>query len=164
MLISGKVYFSGGTSVSNAPFEVIDENQRMVLSAKTNENGEFSFEITKGLYEIKANSLDGHIAKWKIGTTQLSPQLLLPKIEISSSTAKPIVQNRVLKLSVDTMTNQELERVVSITVTQQIQPLIEQIVTLQEKIRFSDILGAIGYVFGVFGLLVWQRERQNNKY
>lgn len=43
------------------------------------------------------------------------------------------------------------------------QQLRKDIAQLQERIYWRDILGGIGYIFGLFGIAVWWRQRNKNQ-
>ncbi|MGB1239482.1 MAG: hypothetical protein ACPG4U_14780, partial [Pseudomonadales bacterium] len=79
-------------------------------------------------YRITADTQDGHRAHWQVQANQ-------------SAAAKP--SNYQVKSS-----SQDIEHIVARAVSAQIQPLQEQLNAAQERAKFQDILGALGYIAG----------------
>lgn len=150
MNVNGKVYFAGGATLPSLTVLVLDGQGKQVLSSKTDEQGKFSFNVANGNYQIVANSHDGHRATWDIKNHTIK-QKQINKENQTVKTDSNISSN---------ITPQQLEAIISSALAQQIQPLSEQIIDLQEKAKFSDILGAIGYIFGIFGVLIWWQQKK----
>jgi len=146
-IISGKVYFSGGEAVSGTPITFTNSAGKSVHNTVTDDLGKFSVSLTRDNYKIVADTQDGHKAIWHIkakpsnsaGTTNNS---LAP---LGTSNDHAIVQ---------------LEQMIAAQISEQIAPLTEQIIKLQEKRQLQDIIGAVGYILGVFGLYLWFKQRQ----
>ncbi|MBC7952469.1 MAG: hypothetical protein H7Z12_11710 [Rhodospirillaceae bacterium] len=52
---------------------------------------------------------------------------------------------------------------VEAAVARQIRPLRLQIDAMEERARFSDIMGGIGTIFGLFGIAAWIASRRGGK-
>lgn len=52
---------------------------------------------------------------------------------------------------------------VEAAVARQIRPLRLQLDAMEERARFSDIMGGIGTIFGVFGIAAWIAARRGGK-
>ena len=148
--IQGKVYFAGGAGVANLSIDILDKTGANYSKVHSNAEGQFKLILPNSEYQIIANTLDGHIAKWQIK----KPRQLGSTAPKSSATLP--AKN---PLNLDTAL---LESVIADQLQQQIQPLAEQINALQDKVRYQDAIGAIGYIFGVFGLLIWWRQKKSN--
>lgn len=148
MIVNGKVYFSGGAGLNNLTFTVINDAGQQVLSPTTDKEGKFNFKITKNNYQIIANSHDGHIAKWKIiGKVKAATLSQLP--------SNVAATNNIDKLALQAM----VDKTLATQLQQQLAPLNERILALQEKRYFQDIIGALGYILGLFGLALWYKQR-----
>ncbi|MEM5527527.1 carboxypeptidase-like regulatory domain-containing protein [Gammaproteobacteria bacterium AS21] len=146
--VNGKVYFAGGSAVPDLTIKVLASDNSTALTSTTNELGKFAFNIADAHYQIIANSHDGHRATWEIKSSAKKSNLQQAKTTVTPANAGSQI------------TTEQLENIINSALAKQIQPLSEQIIDLQEKARFSDILGAIGYIFGIFGLFIWW---QHNK-
>ncbi len=149
MTTNGKVYFAGGAAVADLALEIVDSQGALIKALKSNSEGKFSVELKSGKYQLLANTQDGHIAKWPI-----TP----PKNHVQSSTASKstISANKDLVLVDQSQINQALAEIVS----SQILPISEQLNALQERTKLQDIIGALGYIFGLYGLAMWWRHRK----
>jgi hypothetical protein len=148
IIVSGKVYFSGGAGLNNLTFKVIDETGQQVLSPTTDKEGKFNFNIAKNNYQIIANSHDGHIAKWQITG------------KVKTATLSQIPNNTAVTNNIDTLALQTMiDKTVATQLQQQLAPLNQRIHALQEKRYFQDIIGALGYILGLFGVALWYKQR-----
>ncbi|EPJ43235.1 MAG: hypothetical protein OFPI_43640 [Osedax symbiont Rs2] len=149
--VRGKVYFAGGATLANLALKVIDSEGLVIHRPSTDQQGKFVFELAAGNYQIIADSLDGHLANWQLKASVEASELLENATQPSAD-KDLIAQNQ--------YTQQQLQRVISQQLAIQIQPLSEQLNSLQEKARFQDIIGALGYIFGLYGLAIWWRQRK----
>ncbi|MEH6445268.1 MAG: carboxypeptidase-like regulatory domain-containing protein [Oceanospirillaceae bacterium] len=151
---SGKVYFAGGAGIPNASVQVIDNQGVNIKKVTSDKNGKFSVELAQGNYQLIADTQDGHIAKWQIKGSASNAVTKSPKNSISqnvTTTALP---------SPDSAQLLQLNNIIAEQLARQILPLSEQINTLQEKAKFQDILGGLGYIFGLYGFAMWWRQRK----
>jgi nickel transport protein len=54
----------------------------------------------------------------------------------------------------------DLETAIARTVARQIQPLREELIAAEDRVRLRDILGGVGYILGLTGLALWWRCRE----
>ena len=151
--VRGKVYFAGGAALANLSLKVIDTDGLISDRPNTDQQGKFDFTVAPGNYQIIADSLDGHVANWQLKAAA-GANKPLDNAPQSSGDKNLMPQNP--------YTQQQLQRVISEQLAIQIQPLSEQLNSLQEKARFQDIIGALGYIFGLYGLTIWWRQRKIN--
>ena len=142
-LIKGKVYFSGGQTVSGTLVTIFNASGNEVKNTMTDTEGKFQVRLAQENYEIVADTQDGHKATWQIKSAKISTHDNTEKNLLAAS-------------------NPNIEQIENI-IAAQITPLTEQIMQLQEKRRFQDIIGAIGYIVGLSGLFLWFRQRQVQK-
>ncbi len=50
-----------------------------------------------------------------------------------------------------------LRDMIAEAVASQVRPLREQLNDYQDQVRFRDIVGGIGYIFGLAGITLWLR-------
>jgi nickel transport protein len=148
--VNGKIYFSGANPVAGVTLQVLDEDAVLVTSVVSDAQGKFSLVLADRNYQLVANSLDGHVAKWPIGATDSS----IKGLKNTQTLTAQQLRSSELNVSLS-----QLEELMAKQLAQSIQPLNEQIIALQEESRFTDILGALGYIAGLFGVLVLWRGR-----
>jgi len=161
-VISGYGYFPGGGRLKNARLDVIGPDGQKIGEILTNENGEFSYEAKVRVdHQLVMDSGDGHLAKFLISADEL-PQSLpgpgtaaqaapAPATQEAAKPAPPAAQEAV-KPVVPALDQEKLAALVEKAVSRQVRPLREQIEAWEEKIRWHDVLGGLGYLFGVCGL------------
>jgi nickel transport protein len=54
----------------------------------------------------------------------------------------------------------EIAAAIERAVARQVRPLREELLATRDALRLQDILGGIGYIFGLAGLALWWRSRQ----
>ncbi|OSQ35617.1 hypothetical protein [Thalassospira mesophila] len=181
-IIEGYAYFGGGARPQHAKLSVENGAGKMLLQGETNANGEFRFQVDHlDDYVIRANTGDGHAASYLLKSSELSDAL--PKA--SSNVAEIVVALNPADRSSDTVasfstapdtsasgsgenaasqrisiTPEQLSQLVSHAVAKQVNPLREQIVAYEDKVRFSDIVGGLGIIIGIFGVIAWWQARQ----
>jgi nickel transport protein len=151
-MITGYAYFPGGSRVPNAPIEVWGPEDTKLDETLTNAAGEFSYLTTSPFeHTFILNLGDGHRAYYTIRAEELSGTQSLPENNELSSP----------KFSFSPST-QELEQLIETAVNKQIRPLREQLEAYEEKIRFHDLIGGIGYIFGLMGLWFYFGTRRQS--
>jgi len=145
-LINGKVYFTGGEPVNGTPITFTNSAGKAVHKTTTNDLGKFTVSLTRDNYKIVADTQDGHKAIWHI--------------KAQPNNGANTTKNSLLPLGTSTDHSMgQLEQMIAAQISEQIAPLTEQIIKLQEKRQLQDIIGAVGYILGVFGLFLWFKQR-----
>jgi len=171
--ISGYVYLSGGNRLHNVTVTVTTPEGRKLGQVTSDENGEFVFQATARCNHVfRARTADGHAAEWTIPGADL-PDDLPDAAAAADTRVQPMTTDTVaavnpLPLHANTEqhgNNDHLERMVSLAVARQIRPLREQLARYEQKTRFHDVLGGIGYILGVTGIgfYVLGRKQQRRR-
>jgi nickel transport protein len=139
-------YFSDGTPAKNALVKVIDEkNNKVVLTGRTDQNGVFTFKVPyDGKFKVEVDAELGHraVAELVAGNTN-SEHLQAGQKEQSTL-------NRTNKQSC-TLNEDEIRKLLR----EELKPIHQKLLEIQEqqlKVSFTEILGGIGWIFGIFGL------------
>ncbi|WP_404426664.1 hypothetical protein [Thalassospira australica] len=183
-VIDGYAYFGGGVRPHDAEIQLLDGTDRVIFAGKTNDQGEFKLRVShRQDYVIEANSGDGHIASFKINGNELSDHLPsgnedinidVSQIDTASSFQSEKTRTSSTTIAMDrsnamiTLSRDELDSLVDAAVSRHFRPLREQLVAYEDKVRFSDLLGGIGVIVGIFGAFAWfqaarSRSNQENK-
>jgi nickel transport protein len=145
--------FSGGKKAINAPVVVFDKDGKTLLEGKTDNNGEFSFKIPKVTdLRIVLNAAMGHKAEW-----------VIPESEIRE--AGPIVEKKSAAefsgpISVG-LSKEEVQKIVEDSLDKKLRPIIRMMTESKNtKPSLSEIIGGIGYIFGLMGLALYFKKQK----
>lgn len=140
--IKGSVYFSGGDPVPGASVSLTSATGDPLAQLIADQQGKFSYQVdTPSHIAITADTKEGHMAKWVIKAAEIAPP---------TDTVKQVEPNSA------TYSNSDLERAIA----RQLTPLKRQLVNLEERLRYQDIVGALGYILGLAGLAAWYLGRK----
>ena len=149
-------YYPGGKKAQNSLVEVYNSSGAKLLEGKTNQKGEFSFEIpAREDLRIVLTAGMGHkndftIPAVDLGGSKTSAQAPVPK---TSETVAALHSTTVDMAKLEVMIDQALDR--------KLQPVIKLIrSTRQEGPGVTEIIGGIGYIFGFFGLLMYFKSKK----
>ena len=136
--ISGRAYFAGGGPAKRLNIQILAPDGSQIAQTQTDDAGRFSITATRRCdHRIVAETADGHQAEYVLGAAELSSALL------------PGTENVDLDAA--------LERSLQTIVSQQLQPLREQLDAYEHQVRLRDVLGGIGYIVGVTGIWFYFR-------
>lgn len=151
--ITGNTYFVGGTPASGASVRVMNADGHLLDSLTPDAEGKFSYQATSMEdHIIVADTGDGHLAKWLVTAAELTGNEALPSNQDSSSTA--------VSANAQEPSHSGLSAIVETAVARQVRPLREQMIAYEESVRLQDIVGGIGYIFGIFGLAAWWHQKR----
>lgn len=154
--IHGSAYFAGGAGVADAAITISDADNQPLARLKTDPQGAFSYTVaTAGEYRLRVSTGEGHQAEWRIHPEEFSPSP-------TGSYNPPATSASNVATGPDPAapTNPQLATLVEQAVARQIGPLREELQRSQDRARLSDILGGIGFIFGLAGVALWWRSRQ----
>lgn len=135
--IDGYVYFPGGSRAHNVVVKVTTVDGTSLGETHTDTNGQFSYTMTQQVDHVfSVDTGDGHYTSHTVNVGETSPAI--PTTSVATPTLSELIENSVSK---------------------QIRPLREQLETYEEKVRFHDILGGIGYIFGLASLWILIKRR-----
>lgn len=170
--VLGESKFSGGRKAQNSEIIVRDMNGKELLRTRTNEKGEFSFPIPeKTAMRIELVAGMGHKAEWTIPLEELGEVSAdKPVQEKTLKTPEPKTENDSVqaKRTPATINSAQLEAIVEKAVTKaldkKITPLTKMVADLEQKgPSMNEIIGGIGYIFGLMGVAIYFSSRQNKR-
>lgn len=174
-------YFVDGRRTQNSRVQVFDNSDALLLEGVTDEQGLFEFDApaTTDL-RIVLNAGMGHQSEFKMGADELSGQRVAIKPETTihaqdeldhshaaeNNHSKHEHAEPVAGMSVSAaagVNTAELEAIVQHAVSEAIKPLVRELADARQQAKLSDIVGALGYLFGVLGLFAFYKARQQSK-
>jgi hypothetical protein len=160
--IEGEVGFSNGDMAApGTVVKVTDEQGNELASLETDDEGGFTYTATQRIDHLfYANLSSGHILELTLPADELpdslaavgSVEVTVDKVAVPSVSTTSIATDR-----------QGLEQMIERAVAKQVVPLRKEIAAYKEKSSLQDIMGGIGYIFGLCGLGIWWRQRQLDK-
>ncbi len=154
--IHGSAYFAGGANAAGLAITISDRDSRQLVTLDTDPQGAFSYTpAVPGEYHILADTGEGHQARWLIRAEAFG-QSATPVREPSETMTTTVRANSVPA----DLTPRQLTALIEQAVARQIGPLREALQRAQDRARLSDMLGGIGFIFGLAGIILWWRGRQ----
>jgi len=161
--------FSGGRRPVAAPVEVYDTRGNLLLKGVTDEKGEFSFKVPKKT-EMKVVLLAGmgHKGEWIIPFSDLEAvgaDTMTQAAETNSPSSIPTDPNQAKSaipavggnpVPAGYVTTAEIRNAVEGALDTKLKPIMKLLVeTRQSGPSVTDILGGIGYIFGLIGVAAY---------
>jgi nickel transport protein len=166
-------YFSDGKGSMNSVVEVFDgKNKKLLLTGKTNKTGEFSFRIPQvTALRIVVTASMGHKNEYVLSEDEVRAALGSIKTannfpskvssKISSKNTKREEGPPSLKETTP-IESHELELIVERGIQKKIAPVMKKLMKMEEEMNkpnISEILGGIGYIFGLMGILTYLKYK-----
>ena len=169
--IEGSAYFAGGGRAAGAHILVKDAGGRTVAELSPAADGSFSYVAQAPVdHLIVADSGDGHRAEWKISAAELASGFAerkesvalqtAPRTDAGASVAESATATSVQPTLPAPVIDPALEAAIERAVARQMRPLREELIAARDAYRLRDILGGIGYIFGLAGLALWWHARR----
>ena len=148
--------FSGGKKAVNAPVEIYDKDGKKLLEGKTDNKGEFSFKIPK-ITDLRVVLIAamGHKAEWMISEKEIRE-------------ANPVVKNTSAAEPSGTisvgLSKEEIQKVVEDSLDKKLRPIVRMMTESKNaKPSITEIIGGIGYIFGLFGVVLFFKNRTKKR-
>ncbi|WP_108683272.1 cobalt ABC transporter permease [Methyloceanibacter sp. wino2] len=155
-VIEGEIGFSNGDMAPNELVEVFDEDGNKLGETKTDEEGFFTFRPTKPVAHLfKSNLGSGHVATVRMEAEELPDIAGAEPVAADTATAtetKTDSASSAQEGAADETVTQAQLKLITKAVQKQIIPLRRDIDAYKEKNDIQNVLGGIGYIFGLFGL------------
>ena len=148
--------FSGGKKAVNAPVEIYDKDGKKLLEGKTDNKGEFSFKIPEITdLRVVLNATMGHKAEWMISEKEIRE-------------ANPVVKNTSAAEPSGTisvgLSKEEIQKVVEDSLDKKLRPIVRMMTESKNaKPSITEIIGGIGYIFGLFGVVLFFKNRTKKR-
>ena len=157
--IEGEAGFSNGDMAkAGTPVLITDAAGQVIAEVLTDEEGFFVFEATQRIDHLfKLDMSSGHVL-----------EMILPADELPASlpggmSIAPVPSNPTTAASVSGVDAVVLQQMIEQAVAKQVKPLRKELAAYKEKAGLQDLLGGIGYIFGLVGLGIWLRQRKQDQ-
>jgi len=151
---------SGGKGIKDATVSVLDSEGNNLLSGKTDAKGMFSFRPPQNTdLAVVLEGEMGHRAEWKVSARELASISEKPRDRISTDTGKEKVPfgNEVSlnpeRKVITELSRQEIKDLIEEAFEKKLEPTYRQLSHLTQRgPKITEIIGGVGYIFGVVGL------------
>lgn len=152
-------YFPGGKKSQNSLVEVFNPAGTKLLEGRTNEKGEFSFKVPERTdLKIVLTASMGHKNDFIIPASDFQ------EVESSSSIPAQSLAESAKKSAPHPPDLSQLEGMIDRALDRKLTPVIKLIRdTRKEGPTISEIVGGIGYIFGLFGLVMYLKSRNEKR-
>ncbi|MBM7623923.1 hypothetical protein [Sporohalobacter salinus] len=156
--------FDDGSPTKKAKIEVYNSSGEMIYDGKTNAQGIHKFKIPeKDNLKIILKAGMGHQSTSNIKKEDL------PKISNSSTQQQTTEKSKQIKTTeinedkLRSIVREELSKELSQKLPQEIAPIKKELIQLKNKKKpgITEILGGIGYIFGLMGIALYFKTKRN---
>lgn len=171
--------FPDGRKIADAPVKVFDMNDTLLLEGKTNDVGEFSFKVpkTEPLHIVLEAGM-GHQGEWTISEEEILRAMgpaMNPSVDATLAEPEPAPQMATGPADTSQqptdpalfMDEKKLEKMIETaldkTLDKKLQPIVRTLAKMQQPgPSVHDIIGGIGYIFGLMGVAAYFLSRKRN--
>jgi len=151
-----RCYYGDGTPVRQQQIEVLNTSGVILMKGETNDQGIYTFDPpVKDDLKIVLDVGMGHRAETVVSASEL-PEVK-KVIKQTSNAAKETPEVQTDKIQVD---EEQLRTIIEEVVDEQLRSVKEMLIKQQQSVSFTTILGGIGYIFGVFGLILYFKKKK----
>ena len=165
--------FSGGRKVKAGKIEVFDPKGNLLLSGKTNEQGEFSFPIPQAsALKIVLSAGMGHRGEWTVSKDEITnagPAGTAAPPATNAEDGKPVPAAAAktatrMPAAATGLSAEEIQLVVEKALDRKLEPVYRMLAEAKEhKPTITDVIGGIGYIIGLVGLAAYLQARRQRK-
>ena len=166
-------YFNDGKKCVSSKMEIFDNQGNKWLEGLTDQEGNFSFEIPQeeGDLKIVLTASMGHRAECIIRADELRNTTGLVQENLKEPTSKESTEsilvykmgeeNKVVSPEISSQNLKEVQLLIENILDEKLTPVMREIKKSQEdKISPTEIIGGIGYIFGIFGIIAYFLNRK----
>jgi nickel transport protein len=150
---------SGGKRVIGGDISITDGSGNVLLTGKTDNQGAFSFKMPqKPPLTVVLDAGMGHRATWTIQPEDAAPVAVQPAVaqELPATDSPPPAVNA-------GPDPEQLEALLEKIIDRKLSPVIKMLADNQQQgPSITEIIGGIGYIFGLIGIVAYFKSRKND--
>jgi nickel transport protein len=164
--------FSGGRKAKGCTVGVYDMEGKQLLEGKTNENGEFSFKVPqKTALKVALKASMGHLAEWTIPAEEIIGVADVAESSVPEVGVEAAIQEAAPSIDAETsipaavsLSREEVQGLINASLDRKLAPIINMLAdSLDRGPTVSEVIGGIGYIFGLVGVALYFRTRGKRK-
>ncbi len=158
--VSVEGYFPDGKKAKNSDVKVVDGGGKVLVDGVTDSEGQYRFKVPQKIdVTIIMNAGMGHQGEFAMSAAELGDGNVVAS-ERGAVVNDTGMEHADAEISASPVANSELEAVVHRAVNEAIKPLARELVESRQQASISEIVGAVGYIFGLLGLFAYYKARQ----
>jgi nickel transport protein len=153
--ISGYGFFIGGSRAQETDWVAKDKSGTVLAQGKTDTDGRFAFSAPEPITSditVTLNTEEGHIASATLTAERFGAESVDPVSEITTPETSTSPKSEPSPVS-----NERTAALVEAAVQRQVEPLLERIEQMDDRLRYTDILSGIFLIVGLAGIGLWAR-------
>lgn len=159
--IDGTLVYADGTPAKAAKITAFAPDGSSIGEATTDETGRFTFQARYHCrHRLVGDVGQGHRGLFTIPEEELPDSLPVPGAPVSAQ-PPPLEAQAVTPLTDAGPLPDDFDERLEAAVARQLRPLREQLNRYETAIRIRDVMGGIGYVFGLAGMIALLKSRKN---
>jgi len=149
--------FAGGKRAVGAQVQVFDKEGKQLLEGKTDNRGKFSFKIPRLTdLRIVLTAGMGHKAEWTIPESEI----LEARADLESKKGGEPSQPIEVGLS-----KEEIKGLIEESLDRKLSPIVRMMTESKSKgPSITEIVGGIGYIFGLMGIALYFKNRGKKRH
>lgn len=151
-------YFPDGRKVEGGIVEVYDGQGNKLLDGKTDKEGQFNFKLPKkdDLKIVLVASM-GHKNSYTLSASEMPDSIGAEKAENPEPQESKVQE--VAQVDLD-----QIKKIVDSSLDEKLKPIMRQLTKAQQKeISFTEVIGGIGYIFGIMGIIMYFSSKKREK-
>jgi len=160
--IRGEAYFNDGAPARNCEVLIKAEGDGSVMGrGRTDEDGNFAVNIDPSNRKFVTVLVDGgmgHLGRVNIALSSFDNST---DISDPNSTDKVTLEEEQIENQIVALGEKEIASIVKSVLRSEIEPLRAEIIQLRKEFAkpgFNQIMGGIGYIFGLIGVALWFKK------
>lgn len=162
--VIGECYFVDGSPCKDSKVEVYNEDGGKILETVTDEKGRFNFKTSNnGELKIVIPAGEGHMAEYRLEAVEQRKEGGKDEIKRPSSANQP-KKGQEPKFTHSSITKDELRQIIDEAMDARLQGLEAEIMDIRkqmDKVGYRDIIGGIGYIIGIWGLIMILKRKKD---
>jgi nickel transport protein len=162
--IQGRAYFPGDVPAQDSYVIARDPSGKELARTTTDANGHFSFAVRQRVdHNLSAETVDGHEGHFTVHVGELPDSLPGDSPNATADPQAGFPEARHPNKPTENATQDAQSSTVHEQITEvmrQVGALRQQILESDERLRFRDILGGIGFILGVTGVAYYMKARK----
>lgn len=154
--VVGECYFVDGSPCKNSKVEIYDGKGNKIAETITDERGRFAFKTeAKGELRLVILAGEGHRAEYRVEALEKPEKRERAKNEPAQESKKAFQTS---------INREELREIVDEAIDTKLQGLKMEMMDIRkqlERIALRDVIGGIGYIFGVWGIIMLIKRKKN---
>jgi len=160
-------YFTDGKKAKNSTITVFDAADKQLLQGTSDADGQFTFAIPQQSdLRITVNAGMGHQAEFVLLKDELSEETTAtgtenePASALNSNNEAPAATATQIPSATSSLDNDAIRAEIERAVGKAIKPLMRELSTMRAEKSLADIIGGIGFIFGLFGVAMYFKSRK----